>query len=49
MAYRLIKKNRVEDVRVHIMERLEEKEQYFLKCWFSNETRKLLKEAAKKF
>jgi enoyl-CoA hydratase/carnithine racemase len=49
MAYRMIKKNRVEKVNEQIMENLEEKEQYFLNCWFSKETRKLLKEATKKF
>jgi enoyl-CoA hydratase/carnithine racemase len=48
-AYRIIKTNRVENVKDHIIENLEEKEQYFLKCWFSDETRKLLKEATKKF
>jgi hypothetical protein len=32
-----------------INEHLEEKEKYFLKYWFSDETRKLLKEATKKF
>ena len=49
MAYRMIKKNRVESVKEQIMENLDEKEQYFLKCWFSDETRKLLKKATKKF
>jgi enoyl-CoA hydratase/carnithine racemase len=48
-AYKMIKMNRVEDVKNQILEKLEEKERYFLKCWFSKETRELLKEAAKKF
>jgi enoyl-CoA hydratase/carnithine racemase len=49
MAFRMIKKNRVEEVKENILKNLDEKEQYFLKCWFSDETRKLLKEATKKF
>jgi enoyl-CoA hydratase/carnithine racemase len=49
MAYNMIKKNRVESVKEQIMENLDDKEQYFLKCWFSHETRKLLKKATKKF
>ena len=49
MAFRMIKKNRVEEVKRQILEDLDEKEQYFLKCWFSDETRELLKEATKKF
>lgn len=49
MAYRMIKKNRVDEVKERILKDLEEKEQYFLNCWFSDETRKLLKEATKKF
>jgi enoyl-CoA hydratase/carnithine racemase len=48
-AYRMIKKNRVEKVKEQILENLDDKEQYFIKCWFSDETRKLLKEASKKF
>jgi enoyl-CoA hydratase/carnithine racemase len=49
MAYRMIKKNRVEKIKEQILEDLDDKEQYFLKCWFSDGTRKLLKEATKKF
>jgi enoyl-CoA hydratase/carnithine racemase len=48
-AFKMIKKNRVDPVVNGIKEDLEEKENYFLKYWFSDETRKLLKEAAKKF
>jgi enoyl-CoA hydratase/carnithine racemase len=48
-AFGMIKRNRVNKVKKHIMEDLDEKENYFLKCWFSDETRKLLKEAKKKF
>jgi enoyl-CoA hydratase/carnithine racemase len=48
-AFKMIKKNRVEGVKEQIQERLDEKEQYFLNCWFSDETRKLLKGATKKF
>jgi enoyl-CoA hydratase/carnithine racemase len=49
LAFQAIKKNRVEIVKSQILEKLDEKEQYFIKCWFSRGTRKLLKEATKKF
>lgn len=48
-AFKMIKKNRVDPVVNGIKDNLEEKENYFLKYWFSDETRKLLKEATKKF
>jgi enoyl-CoA hydratase/carnithine racemase len=48
-AFKMIKRNRVEDVKKQIIEKLDEKEKYFLKSWFTEETRELLKEAAKKF
>lgn len=45
----MIKRNRVERIEEQILKRLEEKEQFFLKCWHSDDTRKRLKEAIKKF
>jgi enoyl-CoA hydratase/carnithine racemase len=48
-AFSMIKRNRVDRVKELILKDLDEKENYFLKCWFSDETRKLLKEAKKKF
>ncbi len=48
-AYKMIKQNRVENVRDEILKRLEEKQRYFLKCWDKDETQNLLKEATKKF
>jgi len=49
MAFRTIKRNRVEVIESHIKKYLEEKEEIFLDCWFSSEARKQLKEAIKKF
>jgi enoyl-CoA hydratase/carnithine racemase len=48
-AYKMIKQNRVEKVKNEILGSLEEKQQYFLKCWDKDETQNLLKEAIKKF
>jgi enoyl-CoA hydratase/carnithine racemase len=48
-AYKMIKQNRVENVKGEILENLEEKQRYFLRCWNNNETQYLLKEAIKKF
>ena len=48
-AYRMIKQNRVENVKDEILGSLEEKQRYFLKCWDKDETQNLLKEATKKF
>jgi enoyl-CoA hydratase/carnithine racemase len=48
-AYKMIKQNRVENVKDEIQRSLEEKQQYFLKCWDNDETQNLLKEATKKF
>lgn len=45
----MIKQNRVERVAEQIRKHLEKKEQYFVKCWFSEKARKRLKEAIKKF
>ena len=48
-AYKIIKKNRTENVKREILENLGEKEELFFNCWFKEETQKLLKEAVKKF
>ena len=48
-AYAVIKGNRVEPVEKQILQHLKEKEQFFIECWFSDEARKLIKEAMEKF
>jgi enoyl-CoA hydratase/carnithine racemase len=48
-AYRMIKGNRTEIVKAEIVARLEEKESYFMDCWFSDEARRRLREAMEKF
>ena len=47
--YNQIKSSRTELVENMVMPRLAEKEQKFIECWFSEDTRKRLVEAAKKF
>jgi len=48
-AFAMIKRNRVEMVEAQVLAKLKEKEQLFLECWYSTETRKRLKEAIAKF
>lgn len=48
-AFGAIKRNRVEMVEALIVANLAEKEQFFIDCWYSDEARKRLKEAIKKF
>ncbi|MEE9151201.1 MAG: enoyl-CoA hydratase/isomerase family protein [Thermoplasmata archaeon] len=48
-AFSLIKRNRKEIVEKQVLKHLAEKEKIFMECWFSDEARKLLKEAIKKF
>lgn len=48
-AFTMIKRNRVEPVEAQIKKHLDQKEQFFLECWFSEEARKNLSEAMKKF
>ncbi|UCG90665.1 MAG: enoyl-CoA hydratase/isomerase family protein [Candidatus Heimdallarchaeota archaeon] len=48
-AFAMIKHNRIEIVEAQILKRLTEKEQSFLKHWFSAEARNQLEEAIKKF
>lgn len=48
-AFAMIKRNRVEMVEAQVLAKLKEKEKFFLKCWYSDETRKRLKAAIAKF
>jgi enoyl-CoA hydratase/carnithine racemase len=48
-AFEMIKRNRTEVVEDEILERLKEREEFFIECWYSDEVRKRLKEAMKKF
>ena len=48
-AYALIKANRVEDVMVEILERLEVKQMRFVECWYADAARKPLEDAGRKF
>jgi enoyl-CoA hydratase/carnithine racemase len=44
-----IKRNRVEAVEEQVLARLEDKENHFIECWYSDGTRALLREAMEKF
>ena len=48
-AYKMIKKNRVEVIRGDIQKNWDEKKNFFIKCWYSEEAQKLLKKAMEKF
>jgi enoyl-CoA hydratase/carnithine racemase len=48
-AYAMIKANRVESIVVEVQAHGAEKERAFIELWYSDETRKLLREAIKKF
>jgi enoyl-CoA hydratase/carnithine racemase len=48
-AFSMIKRNRIEPIEQQIRQNLAERERYFVECWYSDETRKRLKEAAEKF
>jgi len=48
-VFAMSKRNLVETVEAQILTRLAEKEQFFVECWYSDEGRKRLKEAIKKF
>jgi enoyl-CoA hydratase/carnithine racemase len=48
-AFAMIKRNRVEMVEAEILARLEEKERFFMECWYSDEARGRLREAMEKF
>ena len=49
VGYEMIKQNRVEVIEEQVMARQDEKEAYFIESWYSDEARKCLKEAIKKF
>ena len=48
-AFEIVKRNRVEPIKEQIQKQLKKKEQFFYKCWFSENTHELLKEAITKF
>jgi enoyl-CoA hydratase/carnithine racemase len=48
-AFALIKANRVEDVMIGILDRLEVKQMRFIECWYADAARKPLEEAGRKF
>ncbi|MGD2248322.1 MAG: enoyl-CoA hydratase/isomerase family protein [Candidatus Methanofastidiosia archaeon] len=48
-AFAIIKRSRIEGIEEQILQKLEEKEQFFMECWFSKEGRNRLKDAMKKF
>lgn len=48
-AFRMIKRNRTEKVETRVRSHWEEKQQFFIKCWFSEEAQAQLKEALKTF
>jgi len=49
VGYEMIKQNRVEVIEEQVTARQDEKEEYFIESWYSDEARKCLKEAMKKF
>ena len=49
VGYEMIKQNRVEVIKEQVIARPDEKEAYFIESWYSDEARKCLKEAMKKF
>jgi enoyl-CoA hydratase/carnithine racemase len=48
-AFKIIKQNRVEQVEGRIRKNMKKKAELFISCWYSPESRKLLKEAMEKF
>jgi enoyl-CoA hydratase/carnithine racemase len=48
-ASEMMKRNRVEFIESRILERLAEKEEFFIECWYSEPVRKRLREAMRKF
>ena len=49
VGYEMIKQNRVEVIEEQVIARQDEKEVYFIESWYSDEARKCLEEAMKKF
>lgn len=48
-AYAMIKRNRVEDIAAEVMAKQAEKERFFVESWCSDEVKRLMGEAMKKF
>jgi enoyl-CoA hydratase/carnithine racemase len=48
-SFAMIKRNGVEGVEAQVLARLEEKEQFFIERWYSDEARERLREAMEKF
>lgn len=48
-AFQMVKHNRVERVTAQVLDKLDEREAFFLEKWFARDVRKLLKEAINKF
>jgi enoyl-CoA hydratase/carnithine racemase len=49
VGYKMIKQNRVEVIEEQVMARQDKKEASFIESWYSDEARRCLKEAMKKF
>lgn len=47
--FAMIKRNRVETIEAQVLAQLEEREQFFIQCWYSGEARARLREAMEKF
>jgi len=45
----MIKRNRVEPVEAQVLAHLEQRERFFVECWYSDEARERLQEAMEKF
>ena len=48
-GYGMIKQNRVEKIEANVLAQEADKEEYFLECWYSEETRERLQAAKEKF
>jgi enoyl-CoA hydratase/carnithine racemase len=48
-AFRLIKRNRVEEIEAQVLARREEKQNHFMECWYSDRARELLRKAMERF
>jgi enoyl-CoA hydratase/carnithine racemase len=47
--FAMIKRNRVEPVEAQVLAHLEQRERFFVECWYSDEARERLREAMEKF
>jgi enoyl-CoA hydratase/carnithine racemase len=48
-SFAMIKRNRVEPVEAQVLAHLEQRERFFVECWYSDEARERLREAMEKF